>query len=115
MGTDMFEHARIGAVDIIRGADPINLPNVKHLSGVLDECLLTGQPRVVLDLERVSLIDSAGLELLLDFQDRCAERGGVMKLATLTPLCRDILTMTDVVARFEVHQDSLSAVGSFAQ
>lgn len=68
-----------------------------------------------MDLEKVSLIDSAGLELLLDYQDHCTQRGGVMKLTTPTPLCRDILNVTDVVARFEVHQDTLSAVGSFAQ
>ena len=111
----MFEHTRIGAVDIIRGNDPINLPNVRDLSTLLDECLTARQPRVVVDLERVQLIDSAGLELLLDYQDRCAERGGVMKLAAPTPLCREILFMTDVIARFEVLQDTLSAVGSFAQ
>jgi anti-sigma B factor antagonist len=111
----MFTHTRLGAVDIIRGSDPINLPNAKQLSNLLDGCLVTGQPRVVIDLEKVSLIDSAGLELLLDYQDRCVARGGVMKLSTLTPLCRDILTVTDVIARFEVHQDSLSAVGSFSQ
>jgi len=111
----MFTYSRVGAVDIISGGDPINHPNVKQLSSILETCLLNGQPRVVFDLEKVSLIDSAGLELLLDFQDRCIQRGGVMKLATPTPLCRDILTVTDVGARFEVHQDTLSAVGSFAQ
>ena len=111
----MFEHARSGAVDILRGNDPINLPNVQQLAGLMDECLLERQPRVVVDLERVPLIDSAGLELLLDYQDRCIDRGGVMKLAAPTQLCRDILHVTDVVARFEVHQDCLSAVGSFAQ
>lgn len=111
----MFEHTRVGAVDIIRGSDPINLSSVKQLTGILDGCMLTRQPRVVFDLEKVSLIDSAGLELLLDFQDRCTERGGVMKLAAPSPLCRDILTVTDVVARFEVHLDSLAAIGSFAQ
>jgi anti-sigma B factor antagonist len=111
----MFEHARSGAVDIVRSSDPINLEHVQELAEVLDECLLRGQPRVVVDLERVALIDSAGLELLLDYQDRCIERGGVMKLSAPTPLCCDILSVTDVVARFEVHQDCLSAVGSFAQ
>jgi anti-sigma B factor antagonist len=111
----MFEHSRVGAVDIIRGSDPINLPNAKQLMNVLETCLVTRQPRVVFDLEKVSLIDSSGLELLLDFQDRCTDRGGVMKLAAPNPLCRDILTVTDVIARFEVHLDGLSAIGSFAQ
>jgi anti-anti-sigma factor len=111
----MFSHTRIGAVDIISGTDPINLSSVRDLSGLLEDCLRSGQPRIVLDLERVMLLDSAGLELLLDYQDRCMERGGIMKLASPTPLCREILTTTDVIARFEVLQDGLAAVGSFAQ
>lgn len=111
----MFERARTGAVSILRGNDPINHQQIKPLTDLFEQCLVAGQPLVVLDLEKVPLIDSAGLELLLDCQDRCLARGGVMKLAAPTPLCRDILTVTDVLSRFEVHQDSLSAVGSFAQ
>lgn len=111
----MFERSRTGAVDILRGQDPINLQNVKQLGEQLEACLASGQPHVVLDLERVPLIDSAGLELMLDFQDRCAERAGVMKLAAPTALCRDILNVTGVATRFDIYQDSLAAVGSFAQ
>ena len=111
----MFEHARSGAVDIVRGDGPINLQQVQHLAKLLDDRLTVGQPRVIVDLERVPLIDSAGLELLLDYQDRCLERGGVMKLSAPTPLCREILSLTDVNRRIEVFQDYLSAVGSFAQ
>ncbi len=111
----MFELSRTGAVDVIRGSDPINLQNAKQLASLLDQCLVTGQPRIVIDLEKVTLIDSAGLELLLDYQDRCLERGGVMKLAAPLPLCREILTLTDVASRFDVHQDSLSALGSYAR
>lgn len=111
----MFERTRTGAVYIVNGTDPINLQNANQLSTVLEECLSAGQPRVVLNLERIPLIDSAGLEMLLDFQDRCVERGGLLKLSAPTPLCRDILTVTDVIARFDVLPDSLTAVGSFAQ
>ena len=111
----MFERSRTGAVDVLRGQDPINLPNVRHLAEQLDSCLSSGQPHVVLDLEKVPLIDSAGLELLLDFQDRCAERSGVMKLSAPTPLCREILVVTGVATRFDIYQDSLAAIGSFAQ
>lgn len=111
----MFEHSRTGAIDIIRGSDPINLQNSKQLSSLLDDCIAVGQPRIVLDLEKVSLIDSAGLELLLDYQDACAARGGSMKLSGPSPLCSDILSVTDVSSRFEMHHDTLSAVGSYSR
>lgn len=111
----MFERSRIGAVHIIRGTDALNMQCAAALAAILDDYLVGGQPRVVLDLEKVPLIDSAGLELLLDYQDRCVARGGVMKLAAPNPLCRDILTVTDVISRFEVLADSVAAAGSFAQ
>ena len=111
----MFERSRIGAVSIIRGNEPLNVHSLDEMAALIDECLANGQPRVVLDLEEVPLIDSAGITLLLDYQDRCSDRGGIMKLAAPSPLCRDILTVTDALPRFEVLQDCLSAVGSFVQ
>lgn len=110
----MFERGRTGAVDIVRGDDPINAPALKQLSAVLDECLVHGQPRLVLDLEKVPLIDSQGLELLLEYQERCLERGGAMKLAAPNALCHDILMVTDVGTRFDVFRDCVVAAGSFA-
>ena len=111
----MFERSRTGAVNVLCGNVPLNVQNTKDLDALFSECLAAGQPRVVLDLEGVPLIDSAGLELLLAFQERCVERGGTIKLAGPTPLCRDILTVTEMISRFEVLPDRLAAVGSFSQ
>ena len=48
---------------------------------MLEACVERGQPHVVLDLQGVALIDSTGLELLLDAQEECQRMGGAMKLA----------------------------------
>lgn len=111
----MFERRKWGAVDAIRGDVPLNHENVQALSGVLEECCRQGQPRIVIDLERIPLIDSAGLELLLDVRDRCLQRGGLLKLAAPNALCRDILLVTGVTEQIEVLSDAVTAVGSFAQ
>jgi anti-sigma B factor antagonist len=111
----MFERSRTGSIHVVRGDDPINSQFAEPLKRLLEECLGAGQPRIVMDLAKVSLLDSAGLELLLDYQDRCTELGGMMKLAAPSQLCRDALTITGVLDRFEVFEDALSAVGSFAQ
>lgn len=111
----MFERKKWGAVDAVRGSDPLTLEHVKAVAGLLDECTREGQPRIVFDLERVPLIDSAGLELLLEFRDKCLERGGLLKLAGPNILCRDILAVTGVSDQLEVFPDAVTAVGSFAQ
>ena len=111
----MFERRQQGAVDIIRGDDALNLESIQQASGLLDECVGHGQPRIVVDLERVPLIDSAGLELLLDVRDRCLKRGGALKLAAPNHLCQDILRITDLAGQLEIYNDAISAVGSFAK
>lgn len=111
----MFERRRQGAVDLIQGDDPLTAEHLPVIGRLADESLATGQPRAVLDLSRVPLFDSAGLEWLLATQERFSERGGAVKLAAPNALCRDILTVTGIDRHFDVFADSLAAVGSFAR
>lgn len=111
----MFDRTRQGAVDVIFGDDPLNADHVPRVLQLVEECRGRGQPHVVLDLERVPLVDSAGLELLLDVQEQFQQRGGALKLAVGPTLCREILSVTGVGARFEIYPETASAVGSFVQ
>ena len=54
------------------------------------------RPMLVVDLHEVPLVDSAGLETLVDLRERLESKGGAMKLAAVNPLCRDILRVTGV-------------------
>ena len=111
----MFERATQGVVDVIRGDSPLSAEHVPEVAGLLQDCLHNGQPYVVLDLENVPLIDGAGLELLLDFKEEYAQLGGALKLASPNPLCKEILLVTGHDESFEVHNEALSAVGSFVR
>lgn len=111
----MFTHKQQGAVDVISGGDRISGEHVAELSNVLEARIGHGLPQIVLDLHSVALIDSAGLELLLDFQEKCQRMGGALKLASAGPLCREVLKATGVGARFEIFRDTGGAVRSFVQ
>jgi anti-anti-sigma factor len=104
-----------GAVRVIAGDQALTVDSAPEAANLFEQALLQGQPRLVFDLHAIPLIDSAGLELLLDVCDRCTERGGALHLAGPTPLCQDILRATQVADRFTIFSDALSAVGSFAQ
>lgn len=110
----MFDLSRQGAVDVITGTDPLNVEFVDAVRGIVGRCVQTGQPRIVFDMRNIPFIDSAGLELLLESRDQCLQRGGVMHLAGANALCGDILHITGVEAQFEVFDDVMPAVGSFA-
>jgi anti-anti-sigma factor len=109
----MFERKRQGAVDVIGGGDRIAGDLVAELAVLLADRADHGQPHVVLDLQGVLVVDSAGLELLLDTQESYQRLGGALKLANPGTLCREVLKATGVGARFEIFSDTRGAVRSF--
>lgn len=111
----MFERHRQSVVDLIRGDSPIIREEVTQVQNLVEELDDVGQPRVIFDLRKIPLIDSAGLELLLDLQDRFRARGGDMKLLNPNPLVREIIHVTGVDRFFEIFQDEISAIGSFTR
>ena len=111
----MFELDTHGAVHVIHGDAPLNIDSVEAMEKLLEECLGNGLPHVVIDLKRTPLIDSAGIDLLLDYKDTCQRLGGDVKLAAPNRLCEDILFMTGVDQKIEVFDETLRAVGSFVR
>ena len=111
----MWEKKRIGAVDIVSGDDSLTVDSFESLKRILEERVSGGQPRLVFDCSQVPLIDSAGLELLVETRDACRRRGGQFQLAGVNPLCMDILQATGLDMLFDVFEDSVAAAGSFAQ
>jgi anti-anti-sigma factor len=111
----MFERERQGTVDVVRSASPLIGEHLDRFSEMLEECFEQGQPKAVLDLHQVPLVDSAGLERLLDAQEEFERVGGTIKLAAPNTLCKDILECTGLADHFEVYEDVKAAVGSFVQ
>jgi anti-anti-sigma factor len=70
---------------------------------------------LVVDFHDVPLVDSAGLETLVELRNALESKGGAMKLAAVNSLCADILRVTGVGQQFEQHHLVRSAVGSFAE
>ena len=111
----MFEQSKQGAIDVVFANDPLNGDHVDRLRALLESYAEEGQPHVVLDLQGVPLIDSRGLELLLDVHEEYKRLGGAFKLASASQLCSEILKVTGVGRHFEIFRDTGAAVGSFAR
>ena len=109
----MFRRTRQGAINIIAGGSPLNRESSDYLANAVEQCLGDGPPRIVFDMSEIPLIDSAGLEKLLEIDELVEGRAGVMKLAAPNPLCRDILLVAGLADHFEIHKEVKVAVGSF--
>jgi anti-sigma B factor antagonist len=75
--------------------------------------LLTGTPKVVLNLLDVNYIDSGGLGTLVSLYTTARNAGGALKLSSLTQRVDDLLQVTKLVTIFEVFENEQAAVQSF--
>jgi anti-anti-sigma factor len=105
---------RQGAVSVMRPQGPLT---EAQCAGFLDAAskLGAGRPMVVVDLHETPLLDSAGLEALVELRERLEARGGAVKLAGVNALCSDILRVTGVGQKFEQYPHVKSAVARFAE
>ncbi len=86
-----------------------------HVETLRRSCLdrfLAGIRDVVLHMEHLQAIDSAGLESLLWIVDQAAERGGQLRLVNPDPTIRKILEITRLERRFDIHDTIESAAKS---
>lgn len=67
---------------------------------------------IVVDLEHLKLIDSAGLELLLWIIDEAADRSGQCRLVNPDETVRKIFEVTRLDRRFAVHETIEAAAKS---
>ena len=111
----MYTCKRSGAVDTIGGPLPLTREHQTIFLNAVEGCFGKGQPRIVFDLSQVPLMDSIGLEALLDARDQCHKLGGSIVLARPNPLCRDILRINGIDKELPVYEDAVKAMGSFAR
>ena len=71
-----------------------------------------GIRHVVLNMEHLTYVDSAGLEALLWAMDEAAARGGHLRLVGPDATMRTILHVTRLERRFNVHDTIESAAKS---
>ncbi len=109
----MFEESQQGAVTVIKGDVPLTSEHVQEATKALEKCFDAGVPMAVFDLERVPLLDSAGLELLLNAEEKFDQHGGALRIGGANRLCLEALEVTGVADHLEIFDEVTEAVRSF--
>ena len=109
-----FSFSQQGTINVILVEGAMTTAELTPLSDALQSTADRGQPKLLMDLVGVPTVDSATLEMLVETQETCRRRGGVLKLTGLNPLCREVLAVTGLERRFEFFDNQLPALGSFA-
>ena len=79
----------------------------------VQDLLESGQMRVLLNLEKVSYMDSAGIGELVACYKRAKEKGGTVKLLNPSGKVYDLLQLTKLEEVFETYRDEKEALVSF--
>ena len=105
---------RHGSVTVLHPKGPLRHDNIGDFDEQLRHSISGGVPQIVIDLSDTALIDGAGLEWILDLDQRCCRRGGCVRLCGVGELCSDLLRITCVGANIQKFEDLEAALGSFA-
>src|SRR5258706_6879088 len=79
------------------------------------EAMESGSTRIILNMATMTRIDAFGLGELVGAYASILEAGGEMKLLRVSPKVKRMLEITLLSTVFEMHEDEVSAVSSFAK
>jgi len=77
------------------------------------ELLTGGKTKIVLNMDNVTYIDSAGLGTLVAIFHSAKQQGATLKLANLGSKFREVLQVTRLLTVFEVFDNEAAALQSF--
>jgi anti-sigma B factor antagonist len=83
------------------------------LRDMINSAIQEGYKNILLDLEEVSYIDSAGLGELVSCNALVDAQGGDLKLVHLQKKIRGLLQITKLITIFETFEDETEALLSF--
>lgn len=110
----MIQRYQQGCIEVVQLDERLTVAEIDDVDTVLTAAIGERLPQVVVDLRRVRLIDSAGLEMLCDAQEKCQSRGGSIRIAAVNVVLRDVLRITELDQAISVHPDVITAAGAFA-
>jgi anti-sigma B factor antagonist len=84
------------------------------LKDKINSLLADGKKKLVLNLEGVPYIDSAGLGEIVRTFTTVSRQGGKLKLLNLTKRIEDLLSITKLLTVFETFESEPDAIKSFS-
>jgi anti-sigma B factor antagonist len=83
------------------------------LKDKINSLLAAGKKKLLLNLESVPYIDSAGLGEVVRTYTTVSRQGGSLKLLNLTKRIEDLLSITELLTVFDTYDNEAEAVKSY--
>ena len=102
--------ANAGARTVLTPKESLTYKNCEKVHASFTEFINQNKTEVILDCKAISFMDSQALELLIQMNDELKKRGGILKLASVNEVCRDILIATRLINILHVYKDMNEAI-----
>jgi anti-sigma B factor antagonist len=114
LGESPIERTRKQNVTVVRFTTSTELTATStHLTQFVQSLQALSDTKVLVDLGRVSRIDSSGLGQLMQCYAHAIRNAGVLKLLNPTPQVKKVLSMTGIDSIVATFEDEGAAVESF--
>lgn len=101
-------------VAIVRiGESRMMYPLLQDFSGAVTGLIAGGDRKVLIDLSKVTYVDSATIGCLMDLYRQASAAGGVVRLSGVQKRVETMLTMTGAHNFLKMFPDEASALASF--
>jgi len=105
---------QVGGVSVVRvGETRLMYPLLADFSSAILGLITQGEKRILIDLSRVTYVDSATIGCFMDMYRQATAAGTALKLSGVQKRVETMLTMTGAQNFLELHADEASAVRSF--
>lgn len=102
-------------VAVVTASGALDFGSAEPLRAALDTVVARDNPRVVLDVSRVTFVDSTGLSLFIIGDRSARDRGGWLRLAGPAEQLRRLLHTTNLESRLDVYDTVAAAVDASGQ
>lgn len=104
-----------GTVDVIELPQRLSMADAGNVRESLHELVAQGRTHLVLDLARVSFMDSSGLSVLLSARKSVAQKNGQVALLNPSAEARVLIELTRLHEVFDIFIDRDAAVEFLTQ
>src|SRR5580700_4919547 len=114
LGEPVVERTRVNDVTVLKFARGTQLLAASlELTELSQAIRLESDTKVLIDLSRVSRIDSTGLGVLMNCYCHAVKNAGVLKLLNPDAPVRGVLSMTKIDSVLQTFEDEAAAIESF--
>ena len=116
LSQSQVDQRRLQDVLVLKFSRPVQLiRRSREMTALLRGVLEQKDTKVLIDLSRVSRIDSAGLGLLMSCYSHAVRNRGMLKLLNPSPEVQNLLRITRIDSVLETYYDEHQALESFRQ